>query len=162
MTGRVQYMLIIGAMLILSQLSLTVNNSVLGMQDISYENEAVLAGTSLAQSTLRLICSKAFDQKVIGKKITSPDSLTTTLGPEAGETYATYNDVDDYNGVVRTDTTGRLGAFTVRVNVNYTTKALLGGVSASKTFMKAVTVTVSGNPYLKNTSNIVMRSIVAY
>src|SRR5436309_7529303 len=162
MVGRVQYILIAGAMCLLSHLSLTVNASILGTNDLSYENEAILAGTSIGQSVLREVAAKNFDERTVVKGVTSTDSLTSVayLGPEAGEVYPAFDDVDDYKGHTRTVATDRLGNFGVSVVVSYAKKAPLGAVSLTPTFMKAITVTVSGNAYLHH--DIVMATIVAY
>jgi len=162
MTPRVQMMLIAGAMMILAQVSMTISSSVMDSGDLSVENEAIIAGASVAQSVLREVTSKKFDQKVIGKKIGTPDSLTLVnkLGPETGEVYPNFNDVDDYQGHTRTVATDRLGNFTASVAVHYTSPALRGQVSSVRTFMKTVTVTVSGNTYLANP--IVLNSLVSY
>lgn len=155
-------MMIIGAMMLLSQMALTIKGSILGMQDVSYGNEAILAATSIARSVLRESAAKNFDERTIGKGVTTTDSLTLPvfLGYEAGETYPAYDDVDDFNGHTRTVTTDRMGDFTVNVTVNYTTAALLGMPSFGSTFMKAISVDVSGNQYL--THNVSMSTIVAY
>ena len=160
--GRVQFMMIIGAMMLLSQMTLTIKGSILGMQDVSYESEAILAATSIARSVLREAAAKNFDERSIGKGVTTTDSLTLPgyLGYDLGETYPAFDDVDDFNGHTRTVTTDRMGDFTVNVTVNYTTAALLGMPSFGSTFMKAISVDVSGNSYLSH--NVSMSTIVAY
>jgi hypothetical protein len=155
-------MMIIGAMMLLSQMALTIKGSILGMQDVSYENEAILAATSIARSVVREAAAKNFDEQTVGKGVTTTDSLTLPvyLGYDAGETYPAYDDVDDFNGLTRTVTTDRLGDFTVNVTVNYTTAALLGAPSFGSTFMKAISVEVSANSYLMH--NVSISTIVAY
>jgi len=150
--------------MLLSQLALSVSGFILGMQDLSYDNEANLAATSLAQSVLREVAAKNFDELTINKKVVSTDSLTTvaSLGPDLGETYPAFDDLDDFNGHTRTIATDRLGDFTVNVTVNYTTSALLGAPSGTRTFLKAAIVTIYGNPYLAQNQNVVMNTIVSY
>ena len=157
-----QYILIAGAMLILSQISLNVRSSMLQTKDVSYQNEAILGATAIAQSILREAASKKFDEKSIGARITSPDSLTSvgSLGPDFGESYSTFDDVDDYNGYATTISTGRLGDYSVAVAVHYTVKDSLGAPSGIRSFMKSIDVTVSGNPYL--TTDLKMNTIVSY
>jgi hypothetical protein len=157
-----QVLLIIGALLLLSQISLNVNKSTLDMYDVSYDNEALLTATNIAESILQEVAAKPFDENVIGKSVSNPDTLTSPLllGPEYGEEYPSFDDVDDYNGHVRTISSGRLGNFTVTVSVCYTTRALLGNCSSSRTFLKKVAVEVSGNPKMKN--SVSASSIVAY
>jgi len=161
MSARVQYILIIGALLLLSQLSLSVSGFIIGMQDLSYDNEAILAATSLAQSVLHNVTAKNFDEVTTTKKLLSADSLTypETLGPDPGETYATFDDVDDYNGYSDSLATDRLGGFEFAVTVNYAT--LVGAPSPTRTFLKAVSITVGGR-YLTQNENIVLNTIVSY
>ena len=73
-------MLIIGATMLLSQMALTIKGSVLGMQDVSYENEAILAAGSIARSVLREAAAKSFDEQSIGKgRFTNPEQLNDIL-----------------------------------------------------------------------------------
>jgi hypothetical protein len=131
-------------------------------KDVSYQNEAIMGATAIAQSTLREVAAKKFDQKSIGKKITTVDSLSAvgSLGPESGEAYPAFNDVDDYDGYIRTVSTDRLGDYTVAVNVHYTRKDSLGALSGVRSFMKSIDVTVSGNPHLA--TDLKMNTIVSY
>ena len=81
---------------------------------------------------------------------------TPTFGPEAGETRATYDDVDDYNGLSETPPATRAGValagyagWTRAVAVAYVSPAALA-VSSTATTLKRVTVTVtapSGKTY---------------
>jgi hypothetical protein len=161
MLGKVQYTLIAGVMFLVSQMSLTVNSRILQMKGLSTENESILAATSFAQSFLREVAARKFDERAIGKKVTSIDSLTVpeACGPDYGEGYSTFDDIDDFNGYTRSISNDRLGTYNMTVAVHYTNKASLGSVSLQRTFMKAVTVTISG-PYLPKT--IVMKSVVSY
>ena len=79
-----------------------------------------------------------------------------TFGPEAGETRATYDDVDDYNGWTESPPATRAGivlagytGWTRAVAVAYVSPASLA-TSATATTLKRVTVTVtapSGKTY---------------
>lgn len=161
MTGKVQYIFIVGVMFLVSQLTLRLNSSVLQAKVLGTENESVLAATSFAQAFLHEVTARHFDERVIGKKITTVDSLTVpaSLGPETGETYSTFDDIDDFNGYVRTAINDRLGTDTLRVAVSYTNKTSVGTTSSARTFMKSIAVTISG-PYLPKT--ITMRTVVSY
>ncbi|GAW94421.1 MULTISPECIES: type IV pilus modification PilV family protein [Colwellia] len=67
----------------------------------------------LAQSMLNEIQNKAFDEKsdMAGGRLrcgeTSAPSCSTVMGGETGETRATFNDVDDYNGLEYGDVYGK-------------------------------------------------------
>jgi hypothetical protein len=158
----IQTLLVIGGMAILANLNLLVNGTIILSQESTFDNEAILTANGLAQSMLRSVTARAFDEKTIAREVTSPDSLTlpAALGPEAGEVSANYDDIDDYDGYVETINTARLGSFTVSVVVDYTTAALGGNPSLVPTFFKRVQVTVSGNKYLKQ--NVVLKTVVAY
>ena len=92
---------------------------------------------ALAQAYLDEILSKRFDEKSRNNGIPPcralpvPSQCSATLGPEAGETRASYDDVDDYheldegddplNPLQDVEGNPRLGYenFRVRVNVRY-------------------------------------------
>ncbi|MBI4535305.1 MAG: hypothetical protein HY708_03440, partial [Ignavibacteriae bacterium] len=142
---------------------------VLGMHDVSYDNEGIITATTIGRSILREIQARSFDERTVNSFVSAPDSLTLSafLGPEVGEVYPAFDDVDDFNGHVRTVGTDRLGNLYASVTVNYTTRALAGSVSSARTFLKAVNVNLSGtspsgdtNPIFKR--DIVVNSIVAY
>jgi hypothetical protein len=159
---NIQMVLIIAALLLLSLISLSVNRAVLLNQETGLEGEATIVATSLAQSLIEEISMKKFDQKVVSGSVAKPDSLTPTvsLGPDAGETYPNFNDLDDYNGYTRTTATPQTGNLTLRSRVWYTNSALLGDSTFTRTFMKAITVVVDTNAYLK--SPVTVRSMVRY
>ncbi len=101
----------------------------------------------LAQQLMAEILSAAFVDPG-----TSP-----TFGPETGETRATFNDVDDYNGLSEGPPATRAGVamtgyagWTRAVSVAYVDPATLA-VSALATPLKRITVTVTapaGKPYV--------------
>lgn len=157
-----QIILIMGALMLLAHITLNINRTTGDAQTISYDNEATLTATSIAQSTLREVSSREFDEKSRGVMITHPDSLTPffALGAEFGEAYPNFDDVDDFKGFNRTVPTGRVGNFLVNVDVSYTSKAAAGLPVLSQTFLKAITVRVTGNSALKDT--VRLQTITAY
>jgi hypothetical protein len=157
-----QIILIMGALMLLAHITLNVNRATGDAQTISYDNEATLTATTIAQSTLREVSSKDFDEKSRGVMITHPDSLTSfvALGAEFGEAYPNFDDMDDFKGFSKTVPTGRLGNFVVTVDVSYTSKAAAGSPVMTQTFLKSTTVSVAGNSALKDT--VRLRTITAY
>ena len=112
----------------------------------SLKSEAVGDAAFYAEQLLEEIGSKEF---------VDPDySGNTALGPNTGETYPGYNDVDDYANFSRVD-----GPFTTSVMVTY---ANLSGTAwvpvAAATDYKLVTVTVS-NP--RNMVNASMSTLIS-
>lgn len=157
-----QSILIAGALLLLAHLSMNINRSSREVYDMGYDNEAILTATSIAQSSLREVASRNFDEKSIGAMVQRPDSLTSpfALGAEFGEAYPHFDDVDDFKGFSRTVPTGRLGNFVVTIDVSYTSKGAAGAPVLSQTFLKAITARVAGNPTLKDT--VRLQTITAY
>lgn len=120
---------------------------------MTYNNQALITGTGIAQSSLDEAMGKAFDEKVIGKTVTSADSLTAvgSLGPETGETSVSkYDDVDDYNGYTYRDSADVFGTFTVTMSVYYIRDMQPGVTSSIRTFSKEITARLT-NKYFADT-----------
>lgn len=159
---KAQIILILGVSMLLSHVNRNVNETILTSKDFSYENEAIIVATSIGKSFIREASMLRFDEFTTTRKTLLADSLTlaNALGAESGEVYGSYDDVDDYNGLIRSVPTDRMGNFAVRVNVWYTTTALRGALSSNRSFLKTVETTVYGNRYLRDSLKI--RSIVSY
>jgi|YelNatPaOPRAMG01_1025707.scaffolds.fasta_scaffold01686_13 hypothetical protein len=94
-----QSLITILAMLLLSILILRVNNVYLNTGSaLSYSKLEIIA-TSLASSRLDEICTKAYDENSVSAAINDSSKFTSPskLGPESGEVYPDFDDVDDYN-----------------------------------------------------------------
>jgi MSHA pilin protein MshD len=90
-----------------------------------------MRATELGQSYLEEILAKRFDENTVSGGILRCDesgqpACSTTLTFEGGETRATYDDVDDYNGIDDDGAVDPLGNaraeytdYRVRVNVTY-------------------------------------------
>ena len=113
--------LVHGATMLLSILILNVNRTVLSYKDNSLQAEAITATSSVAQQMIDLIKSKAFDQQTVNASVTDINDFTSpnALGPGGGETFSTFNDVDDYNNYSAIVSTPRLGGVSILVKVRY-------------------------------------------
>ena len=86
-------------MMILSLVALRFNSSVLSTMSIEVQNKVYLTAFSLADDMIEEIKGKAFDEATIQfPTATGNLTLPGNLGPETGEVYPYYDDVDDYNG----------------------------------------------------------------
>ena len=137
------------AMVLLSVLILRVNNMFLQTNTTLYTTKFEVLGYSLAQSMIQEIEGFPFDQNSISTAIADSNSFTTTLGPESGETFATFNDMDDYNNYTRTDTVPDHNGivFNIKCKVEYVLPTTPDVATASKTWHKRITVFVT-SPYM--------------
>ncbi len=142
-----QQFLVIGGILILSYLSLTFFKSNSTQTDSNYNNEVIIMGTGIGQSMLEEILTKSFDENTITSSVNNADSLTSvsSLGKDAGENSSLkYDDVDDYKNFTRSDTLENLGVFTTTVLCCYVNEVNTDLTSYSRTFLKRIDVSVTG------------------
>jgi len=158
-----QMLLVLGAMTLLSITMLSVNRVLVEQERASMEGAFQLVATSLAQQVIEKAIGKGFDEVVLSDPPTAlPDSFTTagSLGPEAGESYPSFDDIDDFSGYIRTDTTDAGVAYPMNAQVEYVDGSSPDGpAETSPTFFKRLKVTVS-SPYLSN--DTVLYYLVSY
>ena len=145
----------IGAMVILSYLSLTFHQSQNIQLTSSFTFEAIITSTGIGQSLLEQISGLSFDEFTVEGNTSVPDSLTNhfSLGPESGESNITlFDDIDDFNGFTQYDTLSRLGIFESNVKVYYVDEPDLDHDVMTKTFIKRIDVAVV-NTYLARISD---------
>ena len=140
-----QMLLTIGAMILLATLILRVNNNMSASTDTVYDSKFAILATSLGNSILEEASDKAFDQASTSNSVSSLTSLTlpNKLGPESGEVYPNFNDVDDYNGFVKVDSTLPSAIFKASCKVDYVSPNLPTSTSVIRTWTKRITVTVT-------------------
>lgn len=157
-----QTLLVTVGLLLFTIFVLTVYRSTTSRFAFAIANEALLTGTGLAQSLIDEITTKSFDERTIGKVVTTPDSLTpiNLLGPDVGENdFSKFDDIDDYNGHQRTDNLPRLGNFISNVTVYYVNINNPDIVSNTRTFAKKIDVFVRNNFI---TDTIKMYRVITY
>lgn len=139
-----QTYLAIGAIILFTLLILNVNNMVISNQDVQVNSEAYSGAASVADAMTNEINAKAFDKSTINNTVLDMNTLTlpSALGPEAGEVYPAFNDIDDFNNYTRNDTTPRLGVYKIKVNVNYVDDANATSIINAKSRTKLITVCV--------------------
>ncbi len=104
-----QSILTIMAMLLLSILVLRVNNTFLSTGTVISDSQLGLIATSIAESRLAEIKSKAFDEYTAKGNIPDNNYVSELSSPrnlmaEGSESYPNFDDVDDYNGFAANDT----------------------------------------------------------
>jgi hypothetical protein len=145
---NIQSYLTIGGLLLFSLTSLRFNNAILNTSTADIQNKIYLTAFSLGDDLIEEIKAKSFDQNTVQFPINSPSGLSQTLGPDAGEVYPNFNDVDDYNGYSRTISAPNAENYVVSCVVQYEQSTNQDAVSSSPTFFKKVIVTVT-SPYMQ-------------
>jgi MSHA pilin protein MshD len=142
-----QMMLVIGAMLLLSTITLRVNTNNLMNATMRDEAQFGILATSLATSLIEEASSKAFDNITDTTSVSSTNALTevSDLGPDGIETYDTFNDFDDYKGYTRDDTTMQSAPFHIDCDVYYVSSSNVEITSSVKTWHKKITVKVTSD-----------------
>jgi MSHA pilin protein MshD len=140
-----QMLLTLGALILLSTLTLRVNTSQLSTQDTMQNTKFGVLAVSVASSIIEEASEKAFDANTDGNFVSSLSGLTSVagLGPAAGETHDMFNDFDDYNGYTDTITNMPSAIYNVSCIVNYVDPDLAGFTSNSRTWHKQLIVKVT-------------------
>lgn len=148
--SNVQSFLSIGAITLLSLISLRFNEAVMQNSSIEIENKVYLTAFSLADDLIEEIKEKAFDATTVAFPTTDPLTLTppANLGVDASDVYPDYDDVDDYNGYARTISAPHAEDYQVSCTVWYVDAADQSQFSNKQTFYKRAEVRVS-SPYMK-------------
>jgi hypothetical protein len=160
-----QSILTVLAMVLLSTLVLRVNSTLFNSGNVVTNSKLGLTAISLAQSRLEEIKSKAFDQNTVSSTVSSTNNLTaaSALGPETGETYPNFNDVDDYNRFKTTDTVqinpnlprsgSNLDYFNDSCSVVYVSSSSPDITSSTQTWNKKITVFIK-HPQMTDTIKV--------
>ncbi len=157
------FLLTIGALVLLGMFTLTANSLMSENLRLAEENEYYLTALSLAESVIQEAKTKSFDQATAAAQAVSPAVLTdpALLGPEGSEwislpdsgaagvflSTTSYNDVDDYNGYERMVWTPRAEGYVIDVSVSYASPSWPDSTVTYRTYCKQMTVTVT-SPYI--------------
>lgn len=135
--------MVIGAMMLLSAIVLRVNTTNLNNETIRDQAQYGVLATSIATSIIEEAQSKAFDQHTDTNSVSLLTQLSSTLGPEIGETEQTFNDFDDYNGFTKRDSTMPSAIFDIKCQVVYVDPSNIEGSTSSRTWHKKINVTIT-------------------
>jgi hypothetical protein len=122
-----QTLLALGALLIVTTISMNQQRSIFMLQRTAYLRELEAAASDYAQLRLSEVASLAFDEARIGMATLNTDISDLTASPsfgvEGGETAgtpATFDDIDDFHGYVDSTVTHTLSNETYRLRATYT------------------------------------------
>ena len=155
--------LMIGAFLILSTITLSINNLILTTKKTIIGSEVQITGIGLGQALMDEITSRDFDENTTGdNQVHSASQLTasSSFGTEGSE--SPYDDVDDYHNYTTTINTPRIDGYEISVQVYYANETNPKENSSSQTYLKRVEITVKNQKYMGNPDSFSISSIVAY
>ena len=153
-----QMMITLGAMVLLSVVILRVTTNFMNTDILLMESQFGVLGVSLATSIMEEATGKSFDEESDSGTVLTLSDLST-IGPDAGEVYPDFNDFDDYDGLIKIDSSMPSAIYKVECNVDFVTPANLDGVSAAKTWHKRLKVLVTTT---SSTDTIELETIYSY
>ena len=166
-----QMLMTVGAIALLTLVILRVNNNFLGTNVVLMKSKFGILAVSLATSIIEEANSKAFDEVSDTMGVNNLNLLTqpNSLGPEGGEVYPNFDDFDDFNNLqfnTSNDSTFLSAVFDVSCNVEYVTDSNPDGTSASRTWHKKITVTITSESmedlYSNKQDTLNMSSVFSY
>lgn len=158
--GTGQMLSVLGALMLLSMVSLGINAMILSKTTTMLEAEASLNAISLAQTMIDEIQTKPYDAATVSAKVYDASDFTAagSLGPNGAtevpyvpqpdvstpfKSVKYYNDVDDYHLYRRTAFTPILGNFTLLDSIYYVKESNPSTKSTTQTFYKKIVVKVT-------------------
>ena len=153
-----QMLITTAALMLLSLVVLRVNNGFLSTNTVMMESKFGVLAVSLATSMIEEANGKAFDHNTDSNSVSSTSQLSS-IGPESGEVYPNFNDFDDFDNLVKIDSTLPSAVFKISCDVNYGTGSNPEVSSGSKTWHKKITVFVTSESM---TDTVKMSTIYSY
>ena len=168
-----QTILALGALLILVTLTVNQQRSIFLVQRGAYLRELESAAADYGEARLRQIAeTMAFDEQRVGMTVidTNTGDLTpdAAFGPDGTETFATFDDLDDFDGYVETDVTHTLSDEQYRFRATYNVRYVdpenpdpdPNGIPAGNTLAKEIMVLVESFDPLTSVDDVVARVVV--
>jgi len=158
-----QTLLTIIAIVLLGSNVISINRTFTQHGVILQQTEIGIFGVSLAMSIVEEAQGRAFDHHTSDTTVTSVSQLTSSLGPESGETdHRSYNDFDDYNGWRDTVNIEGVDRFFRWATVVYVDSTSLDTKASGKTWNKKLTVFVRASTAQDTTQTMKMDYVFCY
>jgi hypothetical protein len=153
--GEREMILLMGAVFFFTMTTMSINRFCLNNSEVIMESEFNYYAISLAQGMIEEAKTRAFDANVEDKsnlpslsKLPGAFTGVKELGPDPGEYYPNYSDVDDYDGLnldITANINGPKVNYNVQVQVGYVEEYDLNKVIGPKKFHKKMIVTVTSS-----------------
>lgn len=143
-----QTLLAIVAILVFSFFALNQHRAQASVERTAVGSEIEALAADVARARLVELTSLAYDEADVGRSDlrNNPSGLSTTLGPDGGETTASlYDDLDDYTGQIENHIAEWEGTdvpFTIVIFVRYVDPDRPSQTATSPTLAKEIVVTV--------------------
>lgn len=165
MSDASEVLYILAAVLIFGLFATNLNRSMFNNTENTVDSEIEYNAISFGQSVIESARTKAFDEVTVGLNtllanpdIIDPDDVPdgftelASLGPDAGEVYPNFDDVDDYHGLNVVRESG-YGDYTITAQVFYVQLASPTLNAGTKTSHKRLTVNIN-HPDIRNSINL--------
>lgn len=153
-----QMMITLAAIVLLSMVILRVTTNFLSTDDVLMESKFGVLGISLATSMMEEATGKPFDEESDSGTVLLISDLSA-IGPDAGEIYPNFDDFDDYDGLIKIDSTMPSAVYKIQCKVDFVNPANLDGISAAKTWHKKLRLYVTSE---SSPDTIKMETIYSY
>ncbi len=157
-----EVLLTIGALILLSMFTLTLNSHMVQDRAVMFQSEQYLEAIGSAQRFIEQAEVLRFDEKKDASAIASFTS-SPNLGPDTGESYGTFDDIDDYDGFSIDDSLTNSILFTISISVYYVDPDNSYAPTSSNTYYKEMTVTIYSDAFSGPVEGtIILRKLFAY
>jgi hypothetical protein len=160
--GYRELFLVLGGMVLLSLLMMQINRNAVEGREMLQQLEIQHTAASFAQQYLEEAKSKNFDDLVGIPPALMPGGFTdpNSLGPEGGEAYPLFNDVDDYDDYSDTLFVSGLD-FRTTIDVDYVQDTKPDSAIGVQTYFKRMTVNVSSS-WLPPGQTVTLKHVFTY
>ncbi len=160
--GTSETILTIGALMLLSLFSLTLNSHMVYDHTVIYHSEQVLEAIGQAQLYIEEAENLRFDEDNSAQAIASYTE-PGDLGPDSGESYGNFDDVDDFNGFSVTDSLSNSIPFTINISVHYVDPDNDYRQISTQSYYKEISVTIDSDAFSGALDGqVILRKLYAY
>jgi len=155
-------LLTIGALVLLSFFTLTLNSHMVQDHIAIYQSEQYLEAMGAAQRYIEEAEALKFDENKSASAIASFTSAYN-FGPDSNESYGSFDDVDDFHGFTITDSLTNSIPFTINISVYYVDSDNSFNPTSSNTYFKEMSVSITSDDFagsLRDT--IILNKLFAY
>jgi len=143
-TGQTIFVLF--SIVLLSLFGLSINRTTLQSRAVLQESGLYISAISAGEKYIEEAELLRFDEN---SSATIPSSFTSAdnLGPDQGENYPNFDDIDDYDGFTTVDSTAAHTPLTINIDVSYVNKSAPDTPVSSRQYFKRMYVCISSSHF---------------